>query len=345
MLTSLSSVGPPLQDLPSWNSSGSGRNEEAKESFDQTLAQTMSSDKSPQTGSRKVETPPTESRGRAERRVQSQDDKEEVSSKKAQGRSETPLQKKATLARQKVIEKFMDSFEGEFGIPTTRLVEVMAELPAEELTKNPESTVDSVLAQLDLTDDQEDRAKEMYLTLISDLDRIDRAAVAPTLMPTDSMTFLNSQSKERFMMAQERKTLLNRSLDQMNEKFWMKSAQPAVPKSVNGEVAMAQPEVYQDPWSQREMMAEAGVDISHQRSQHIDEFKDTNLDYVVTVCDRAAESCPIFSGDACVVHHAFDDPPRLARDAATEGEALNHYRRVRDEIRTFVASLPESLEG
>lgn len=93
------------------------------------------------------------------------------------------------------------------------------------------------------------------------------------------------------------------------------------------------------------VMAEAGVDISHQRSQHIDEFKDTNLDYVVTVCDRAAESCPIFSGDACVVHHAFDDPPRLARDAATEEEALHHYRRVRDEIRAFVVSLPERLEG
>ncbi len=93
------------------------------------------------------------------------------------------------------------------------------------------------------------------------------------------------------------------------------------------------------------VMAEAGVDISKQKSQHIDEFKETKLDYVVTVCDRAAESCPIFPGKTNLVHHAFDDPPRLARDAATEEEALNHYRRVRDEIRSFVASLPESLEG
>ena len=91
------------------------------------------------------------------------------------------------------------------------------------------------------------------------------------------------------------------------------------------------------------VMAEAGVDISNQKSQHLDEFKETKLDYVVTVCDRAAESCPIFPGKASIVHHAFDDPPRLARDAATEEEALGHYRRVRDEIRTFVASLPESL--
>jgi arsenate reductase (thioredoxin) len=92
------------------------------------------------------------------------------------------------------------------------------------------------------------------------------------------------------------------------------------------------------------VMAEAGVDITDQKSQHVDDFKDVNFDYVVTVCDSAAESCPRFSGKAKVIHHAFDDPPRLAREAATEEEGLNHYRRVRDEIRDFVASLPTSLE-
>lgn len=92
------------------------------------------------------------------------------------------------------------------------------------------------------------------------------------------------------------------------------------------------------------VMAESGVDISNQKSQHIDEFKDTKLDYVVTVCDNAAESCPIFPGTARVVHHAFDDPPRLARNTTNEEDALNHYRRVRDEIRDFVTTLPESLE-
>jgi arsenate reductase len=93
-----------------------------------------------------------------------------------------------------------------------------------------------------------------------------------------------------------------------------------------------------------QVMAEAGIDISNQKSQHLDEFVETKLDYVVTVCDRAAESCPIFPGKTRVVHHPFDDPPRLARDATTEEEALGHYRRVRDEIRSFVASLPEGLE-
>ena len=68
-----------------------------------------------------------------------------------------------------------------------------------------------------------------------------------------------------------------------------------------------------------------------------------NFDYVVTVCGHANENCPLFPGRAKVVHVGFDDPPKLAKDAATEEEALGHYRRVRDEIRRFVETLPEIL--
>ena len=93
------------------------------------------------------------------------------------------------------------------------------------------------------------------------------------------------------------------------------------------------------------VMAEAGVDITHQESQHVDDLKHVEFDYVVTVCDKAAESCPVFSGDARVIHCPFDDPPRLARESETEEEGLAHYRRVRDEIRDFVASLPGALEN
>jgi arsenate reductase len=91
------------------------------------------------------------------------------------------------------------------------------------------------------------------------------------------------------------------------------------------------------------VMAEAGVDISGHRSKHVDELKDVPLDYVVTVCDNARESCPVFTGRMKVVHKSFEDPPRLAKDAKTEEEALAHYRRVRDEIKAFVETLPESL--
>jgi arsenate reductase len=91
------------------------------------------------------------------------------------------------------------------------------------------------------------------------------------------------------------------------------------------------------------VMAEAGVDISRHRSKNVSELMDVPLDYVVTVCGHAHETCPRFPGKAKVVNVAFDDPPRLAKDANTEEEALVHYRRVRDEIRAFVLTLPESL--
>lgn len=91
------------------------------------------------------------------------------------------------------------------------------------------------------------------------------------------------------------------------------------------------------------VMAEAGVDISTQRSRHIDEFAAQALDLVVTVCDSANESCPFIPGALRTIHHPFDDPPRLAKAAASESEALPHYRRVRDEIRAFIESLPDSI--
>jgi len=92
-------------------------------------------------------------------------------------------------------------------------------------------------------------------------------------------------------------------------------------------------------------MAEAGIDISGHRSKHVNELLDVGIDYVVTVCDHAAEACPRFPRKAVVVHHSFDDPPRLAKEAKTEEEALDCYRRVRDEIRAFVETLPEALES
>lgn len=93
------------------------------------------------------------------------------------------------------------------------------------------------------------------------------------------------------------------------------------------------------------VMAEAGVDISGHHSKHLDELIGIDFDYVVTVCDNAYESCPVFAGKTKVVHVGFDDPPRLAKQAKTEEEALNVYRRVRDEIKSFVENLPEYLKN
>lgn len=93
------------------------------------------------------------------------------------------------------------------------------------------------------------------------------------------------------------------------------------------------------------VMAEAGIDISGHRSKHVDELKDISFDYVITVCDHAHKHCPVFSGKTKTVHVGFDDPPRLAKKAKTEKEALDIYRRVRDEIRDFVNHLPRILDN
>lgn len=91
------------------------------------------------------------------------------------------------------------------------------------------------------------------------------------------------------------------------------------------------------------VMAEAGVDISAHRSKTLRQVEHIEFDYVVTVCDNARENCPVFPGDVPIIHWAFDDPPRLAADASSEEEAEGHYKRVRDEIRDFVSTLPDLL--
>ncbi len=91
------------------------------------------------------------------------------------------------------------------------------------------------------------------------------------------------------------------------------------------------------------VMQEAGVDISDQCSTTVEELGPIEFDVVVTVCGHADDNCPTFAGAPRIVHVGFDDPPRLAQSAASEEEGLNHYRRVRDEIREFVTKLPEAL--
>jgi arsenate reductase (thioredoxin) len=90
-------------------------------------------------------------------------------------------------------------------------------------------------------------------------------------------------------------------------------------------------------------MAEVGIDISHQRSKSTIKLIDIEFDFVITLCDDAQQSCPFFPAKTAIIHHRFDDPPTLAKDARSEEEAMGHYRRVRDEIRSFVETLPESL--
>jgi len=90
-------------------------------------------------------------------------------------------------------------------------------------------------------------------------------------------------------------------------------------------------------------MAEVGLDISGQKSKDVDALGNLEFDYVVTLCDNARESCPYFPAKTKLIHKGFDDPPKLAEGAVNKEEAMAHYRRVRDEIKAFVESLPEAL--
>jgi arsenate reductase (thioredoxin) len=96
-----------------------------------------------------------------------------------------------------------------------------------------------------------------------------------------------------------------------------------------------------------QVMQEVGIDPTlRQTSKTLQSVLDAGitLDLIVTVCGHAHETCPIFpAGTTRVVHVGFDDPPELEKTATSPDEALAHYRRVRDEIRDFVAHLPGSL--
>jgi len=91
------------------------------------------------------------------------------------------------------------------------------------------------------------------------------------------------------------------------------------------------------------VMAEVGVDISQHRSKRLADLGKLDFDWIITVCDAANEACPVVPGAIRTLHHGFDDPPRLAAGAINDSERLAPYRRVRDEIKAFVESLPARL--
>jgi len=85
------------------------------------------------------------------------------------------------------------------------------------------------------------------------------------------------------------------------------------------------------------VMKELGIDISAHRSKSVDDFVGQRFDYVLTVCDNARENCPLFPGQAVMLHRSFEDPARM--DGA-EAERIAAFRRVRDELRAFLKVFP-----
>ena len=90
------------------------------------------------------------------------------------------------------------------------------------------------------------------------------------------------------------------------------------------------------------VMAEAGVDISSHTSKHLDDLAGIDFDYIITVCDNAKEQCPVYPGGTKIIHKSFDDPAGIT---GTEEQVTAEFRRIRDEIRQFVQTLPDSLPG
>ena len=91
------------------------------------------------------------------------------------------------------------------------------------------------------------------------------------------------------------------------------------------------------------VMRELGIDISGHRSKNVDKFAGQDFDYVLTVCDSAKESCPVFLGKAASLHHNFEDPAALV---GCEDARLSLFRRVRDQLRAYLGTFAEErLEG
>ena len=87
-------------------------------------------------------------------------------------------------------------------------------------------------------------------------------------------------------------------------------------------------------------MQELGIDISRHRSKSVDEFVGQRFDYVLTVCDNAKESCPVFSGGTIAIHQNFDDPAAVR---ASQEDRLAAFRRVRDQLRIYLNRFPNDV--
>jgi len=87
------------------------------------------------------------------------------------------------------------------------------------------------------------------------------------------------------------------------------------------------------------VMQEVGIDIRSHRSKHVDEFAGQNFDYVLTVCDNAKESCPVFFGKTTRLHHSFNDPAAVE---GSEEKRLGAFRKVQDELRAYLKKFPQN---
>jgi flagellar hook-length control protein FliK len=217
-------VGPPLKGVadfkaPEENAKAQNSRDEKKAGSD-SFGQVLSAKAAPVT--------PKAKERDDKKRPESDDKVEKVRATKDNG---VQKKSKGKSERENAILNFMDSFESEFGVPPTKIVEAMANLKANDQADSPEATADQVIGQLDLDDQQEDQAKGMYMGLLAQLTQIDKQPQPGMPLPKPEgeaermfggATASMAMAQDRFSSAQEKRDALNQSLDSMNQKFWMK---------------------------------------------------------------------------------------------------------------------------
>lgn len=240
------SVGPPqagMTELKSLEKNSSsditkGLKPNAKSDFSSALDQKMKIDpvakQAPQRGPEKTVT--NESLRKKELVKEKDEGKDETSSSQAGLGLPT---KKSQRQREEQIQKFMDSFESEFGIPSTRIVENFSQLSKEDLEKAPEESADIFLSKFQLDAEDEAKAKAMYLGMLGQLQQIDQKAQVPYVVPVDQNAFGSEFAQGRSQAVLDKKLLTQSKLEQMNQKFWMKAPEVPVYAAPNPEAMEA----------------------------------------------------------------------------------------------------------
>jgi flagellar hook-length control protein FliK len=182
-------------------------------------------------GTKENEAPPPD-------RVEIQRGDPDKTAEKLKATNDTTVEKKTkgSSQRQQAILKFMDSFESEFGVPPTKIVEAMANLDSAQQAESPEETADQVIGQLDLEDSKSDQAKNMYIGLLAQLAQIEKTPALPP-KPEQLQPKVTGTTGDRFAATQQKTLALNHSLEHMNEKFWMKGTEGAPVAAPQGDLA------------------------------------------------------------------------------------------------------------
>ena len=246
MLQSL--VGPPLRgstDLmssPEKNMANKDiKSSESEVSFDQALKDRVN-----------IKSEPKKSTASGQKSAKAESGSEE------RAQVEKPLtgkvNKRASTGREKAIEDFMDSFESEFKISPTRIVEAMAQLSDVELLQEPEITAEAVIDQLHLSEDESAKAQAMYSSLLVRLQdpslnqapemlEVPKVIDAPVNTLSQRMGISESQALERALQAQDRLAVRGNAVDQLNQKFWKKGSEekPMMDEAMTPPMAMKPP--------------------------------------------------------------------------------------------------------